>query len=446
MIMEKKTMGSFIAALGRASGMTQRELAERLNVSDKSVSRWERDDGYPDLSLIPVIAEIFGVTADELLRGERKASVEDDSNCGGNGCEEGLGLGRKGRKELENMKSRALNNFRSMSFMSIGVSVLGLVAAAICNLAFNKATLGFLVGCVFFVSSIVFEAMVLNSFLSMNAVDEHDGTMRFGMIRMAEVSFFVAGVLLSFSLPLVLLVSDSHLGLSSGSWFKYGSLFILAVAVLLAIVVHIVNGRLVNSERIALEGDAKEKYQRKHRIQTIVGGVLLGVLLVTFIAHMALTAMWGPLSVMEGTEFQDYESFLEFVETDVPGPSSFDSNQQASLPQNTAVQIAPESEAAIYYDEYGDVVSKDEALKRTIQDGKGNTILKYTQRNGNVLSVSYSTSSKDGSVLPITVYTYDDYREGQRIVSQRNAIFVCIYVLEIVASIVVYVILLRKMR
>ena len=58
--MEKKTMGSFLAALRRASGMTQKELAERLNVSDKSVSRWERDDGAPDLALIPVIAEVFG--------------------------------------------------------------------------------------------------------------------------------------------------------------------------------------------------------------------------------------------------------------------------------------------------------------------------------------------------------------------------------------------------
>lgn len=72
--MEKKTMGSFLAALRRASGMTQKELAERLNVSDKSVSRWERDDGAPDLALIPVIAEVFSVTCDELLRGERAAA------------------------------------------------------------------------------------------------------------------------------------------------------------------------------------------------------------------------------------------------------------------------------------------------------------------------------------------------------------------------------------
>ena len=67
--MEQRTIGKFITALRKASGMTQRDLAERLGVSDKSVSRWERDEGAPDLSLIPVLAEIFGVTCDELLGG-----------------------------------------------------------------------------------------------------------------------------------------------------------------------------------------------------------------------------------------------------------------------------------------------------------------------------------------------------------------------------------------
>lgn len=70
--MEKKTIGALIAALRRANGMTQRDLADRLHVSDKTVSRWERDEGTPDLALIPVIAEIFCVSCDELLRGERK--------------------------------------------------------------------------------------------------------------------------------------------------------------------------------------------------------------------------------------------------------------------------------------------------------------------------------------------------------------------------------------
>ncbi|MBR6634168.1 MAG: helix-turn-helix transcriptional regulator, partial [Clostridia bacterium] len=61
--MERRTIGGFIAVLRKANGMTQRELAEQLNVSDKAVSRWERDECAPDLTLIPVLAEIFGVTS-----------------------------------------------------------------------------------------------------------------------------------------------------------------------------------------------------------------------------------------------------------------------------------------------------------------------------------------------------------------------------------------------
>ena len=77
--MERKTIGQFIAALRRVSGMTQKQLAEKLNVSDKTISRWERDECAPDLTLIPVIAEVFGVTSDEILRGERvvKEAVKD---------------------------------------------------------------------------------------------------------------------------------------------------------------------------------------------------------------------------------------------------------------------------------------------------------------------------------------------------------------------------------
>ena len=70
--MEAKTIGSFIR---KANGMTQKQLAEKLCVSDKTVSRWERNETTPDLSLIPVIAEIFGVTSDELLRGERRQAA-----------------------------------------------------------------------------------------------------------------------------------------------------------------------------------------------------------------------------------------------------------------------------------------------------------------------------------------------------------------------------------
>lgn len=79
--MEKKTIGKFIAALRKANGMTQKELGEKLFVSDKTVSRWECDECTPELSLIPSIAEIFGITTDELLRGERNLHVAADNRA-----------------------------------------------------------------------------------------------------------------------------------------------------------------------------------------------------------------------------------------------------------------------------------------------------------------------------------------------------------------------------
>lgn len=72
--MEKNTMGTFLAALRRAKGMTQKELAEQLNVSDKAVSRWERDESYPDVPLLSIIADTFDITVDELLRGQRNSA------------------------------------------------------------------------------------------------------------------------------------------------------------------------------------------------------------------------------------------------------------------------------------------------------------------------------------------------------------------------------------
>ena len=141
--MEKKTMGSFLAALRRANGMTQKELAERLNVSDKSVSRWERDDGAPDLALIPVIAEVFGVTCDELLRGERAAAGE----------EQGAQSTPKGEQQKKHLLAASLSRFRSRCCIALALSAAGFLVAMACNSALERALLGFFLGAVFFVAA-----------------------------------------------------------------------------------------------------------------------------------------------------------------------------------------------------------------------------------------------------------------------------------------------------
>jgi transcriptional regulator with XRE-family HTH domain len=59
--------GASVRRLRRERGLTQEQLAGRLNVAFQTVSKWERDESYPDLTMLPVIAGFFGVSADELL-------------------------------------------------------------------------------------------------------------------------------------------------------------------------------------------------------------------------------------------------------------------------------------------------------------------------------------------------------------------------------------------
>jgi len=69
--MNAKNTGLCIARLRKKCGLTQSELAEKLNISNKAVSRWESGLGYPEVTQFPVLASIFGVTVDYLMTGER---------------------------------------------------------------------------------------------------------------------------------------------------------------------------------------------------------------------------------------------------------------------------------------------------------------------------------------------------------------------------------------
>lgn len=64
------TIGKNIACFRRKLGLTQEELSEKMNVTAQAVSKWENDLSYPDLTLTKKLADILGVTADELLNGE----------------------------------------------------------------------------------------------------------------------------------------------------------------------------------------------------------------------------------------------------------------------------------------------------------------------------------------------------------------------------------------
>ena len=70
----KIQIGNNIAAYRKHSAMTQAELAERLNYSDKAVSKWERGESVPDVITLVALAELFGITVNDLLA---ETAVED---------------------------------------------------------------------------------------------------------------------------------------------------------------------------------------------------------------------------------------------------------------------------------------------------------------------------------------------------------------------------------
>ena len=81
--MSNKTFGEMISSLRREKNMTQNDLADKMNVTDKAVSKLERNLSCPDINSIPKLAEILGVSVEKLLNAQTKqenSKVEDIIN------------------------------------------------------------------------------------------------------------------------------------------------------------------------------------------------------------------------------------------------------------------------------------------------------------------------------------------------------------------------------
>ena len=70
--MDTEKIGALIAKLRKEKGLTQKELANQLHITDRAVSKWERGLGCPDISLLDDLAKILGVSISSLLNGEEE--------------------------------------------------------------------------------------------------------------------------------------------------------------------------------------------------------------------------------------------------------------------------------------------------------------------------------------------------------------------------------------
>lgn len=158
--MENNRIGSFIAQSRREKGLTQQELADELNITNKAISKWETGNGLPDITLLMKLAKVLDVTVEEILAGERDTK-EESSN---------LFLNDQDNQEAtESFKSarqtndvahevtgylvnKSIERFKLMSVLCIVMSVVGIIIPFFIWPETHDIT-GFLFGCWFEICS-----------------------------------------------------------------------------------------------------------------------------------------------------------------------------------------------------------------------------------------------------------------------------------------------------
>ena len=268
--MEKKTLGSFISALRRAQGLTQQEVADRLAVSNKAVSRWERDEAMPDITLLPAIADLFGVTADELLRGERmreaptreSAPVIADPDADSHGTEEEgytheTPPDPRALRGLRGIISHARTRYVSLMIPSVALALIGLCLMLGITYGFNRRAVGFSLLSVCIVGSVaaaVIAALRFRTVLCEQATDGDDIRLPAAELlaacrvyaRWIYFSVCACVTAVSLSLPLLLLGNWSFTGTTLHvEGYGFIALITGAVCILLTVFLYPVAIRLL---------------------------------------------------------------------------------------------------------------------------------------------------------------------------------------------------------
>ena len=413
--MEKKTIGKFIAVLRKANGMTQKELGERLFVSDKTVSRWECDECTPELSLIPVIAEIFNITTDELLRGERNHTEETKIS------EDGT---TKGERQFKTMLRTRWRKYQNLSLIAVGISLCGLLAAMICNFGFLRAIIGFYFGVAFFLASEICQICFLtNARIPMDEWEEKYAEKTAETNRRiikTGIAVTVTNVcLLVFCLPLVLLTrGESYWGISSDSLFANGlPLVVMVLAIFYALYVFFLRDAIARRERFVK--DSRHTLEKRLLVKTLL--VALSVAVVLGIASFVVQVL-DANNVFEKQEtFSTPQAFKEYME------NGYDEWYAEATER--------------YEDFYGDVLFSSPKVDKVLHDKYGNMIIEYYYNPDLYHDIVFSDTENK---MPVTVVTKEAYYAEHNMMLDIQYILGGLAVLDFLLSACVYLMKIYK--
>ncbi len=298
--MENKTIGQFIAVLRKANGMTQQELADRLNVSNKAVSRWERDACVPDLTLIPAIAETFGVSCDELLKGERIHTEATEQKADA-----------KVERRIKSVVTRAISDFQNLCYISLALSAVGLVCMFGISYGFYRPVIAFAVMLLFEVAAFLSAAIGTNRMRLMKTENELLEKADMSLVQSFNqklggysfASFFAVLSVVSLSFPL--LIKDSYYTDSVISFSSYVDFAWLVLAFLVA--VHLLTRKIFVQW---ITGEISTASVLKSGVSTLVGsdktGITMSALQLSFVVFAGILFVIAPW-------FEDGQSTLKAV-------------------------------------------------------------------------------------------------------------------------------------
>jgi len=231
--MAENTIGQFIAALRKANGLTQQDVADRLNVSNKAVSRWERDECAPDLSVIPALAEMFGVTCDELLKGKRITEPTSPER-----------KEPKVDKQVKALINRSLSGFKTLVFIALAVACVGIICMFGISYGFYRPVIGFAVMMLFEICASALAALAVSKARDVKEYNElfelADPSLKakfnHTLGNLSFAAFFSVLSVLLLSLPLVLVNPASDYLNSVMTLESYFTFFFLGVVAILTLV------------------------------------------------------------------------------------------------------------------------------------------------------------------------------------------------------------------
>lgn len=116
--------------------MTQKELAFKLNVTDKAVSKWERGVGYPEITTMPILAEILGVSANEIMLGKHTEVSEAQSDAKDLPAPDAVVSNTV--EYMEHLQGQRVSRIKNAAFIILSVALLaGMLVCGICNYAIS---------------------------------------------------------------------------------------------------------------------------------------------------------------------------------------------------------------------------------------------------------------------------------------------------------------------